>query len=83
MLTSLLPTGISDCLNSFIQNLFFSVLKSIQAGRLEIELRYPSSPKRVVVFGDPSPAAEPVARLIVIDPAVWWQLCGNMDLVRP
>lgn len=81
MLYSLLPASISNAVNSSIQDLFFSVLQSIVTGRLEIELRYPSASKHVVSFGDLSLNAEPVARLTVKDPAVWWQLCGNMDLV--
>jgi hypothetical protein len=81
MLASLMPAGISNALNLSMQNLFFSMLQSIQVGRLEIELRYPSSPKRVVTFGDLSPTAEPMAQLIVNDPAVWWHLCANMDVV--
>jgi hypothetical protein len=83
MLYSILPTGISDALNSSAQELFFTVLKSIAVGRLEVELRYPSSTCRVICFGDPAPNAEPVGQLIVKDPSIWWQLCANMDVVRP
>jgi hypothetical protein len=80
MLSSLLPIGISNALNSSVETLFFSVLQSICTGRLEIKLLYSPS-ERLVSFGDSSPTAAPVARLTVKDPDVWWQLCGNMDLV--
>jgi hypothetical protein len=81
MLYSVLPAGISNALDLSVQGLFFSMLQSIKTGRLEIELRYPSSSKRMVSFGDLSSAAEPVARLTVNDPSIWWQLCGSMDVV--
>lgn len=81
MVYRLLPAGISNAVSSSMQELVFSMLRSIEMGRLEVELRYPLSDKRVVSFGDLSPTAGPVAHLVVKDPAVWWQLCGNMDVV--
>lgn len=81
MLTSLLPPSLAAGFTSSGQALIFSVLRSIRVGRLELTVLNPSGPKELHTFGDSSSAAQPVVRLTVKDPAVWWQLCGNIDLV--
>lgn len=81
MIYSILPIGISNAFVSSVQELLFFMLQSIETGRLEVELRYPLCDKRVVSFGDLSPTAEPIAHLVAKGPSVWWQLCGNMDVV--
>ncbi|RQM06839.1 hypothetical protein DH86_00003886, partial [Scytalidium sp. 3C] len=80
MLTSLLPPSLAAGFTSSGQALIFSVLRSIRVGRLELTVLNPSGPKELHTFGDSSSAAQPVVRLTVKDPAVWWQLCGNIDL---
>ncbi|KAH8800334.1 cyclopropane-fatty-acyl-phospholipid synthase [Xylogone sp. PMI_703] len=80
MFSALLPESISSSIALSGQTLIFSVLRSIRVGRLELTLLYPSCSKEAITFGDASPKAQPVARLTVKDPAVWWQLCGNIDL---